>query len=215
MKRVIVSSAIVLMAATGVSMAADLPQSEPAYADPAPAEVMGTPWAGAYAGAAAGWTWSGTDTNGGANSVDGDGVSIGAFGGYNFTYDHFVFGPELSVNYNDIDNKSATTRFESRWDTEARVRAGYDMGFFMPYAAVGVGFQDGKLTDRATNVSDDNVHTFVGATGGVEAMVADNVSVRAEAGYRWSNHKNYNFGATSSKTDVDGAVAKVGLSYHF
>ncbi|WP_321339784.1 outer membrane beta-barrel protein [uncultured Cohaesibacter sp.] len=217
MKRVIVSSAVVLMAATGASMAADLPQSDPIYtAPPAPAEVMsGNPWEGAYAGVAIGGIWSETDSNVGASSVDGDGMSLGGYAGYNMVYDHVVFGPELLANYNTINDKSSTTRFESNWDAELRARAGYDMGFFMPYAAVGVGFQDGELTDRATDANDDNVHTFVGLTGGVEAMVTENVSMRAEAGYRWSDEKTYNLGGTSSKTDIDGTVAKVGLSYHF
>ncbi len=205
-----------LMAATGATMAADLPQSEIYTAPPAPAEVMtGNPWQGAYAGVSTGWIWSDTQSRGGASSVDGDGFSLGAHAGYNFTYENFVFGPEFSVNYNDIDDKSATSRFESNWDTEARARVGYNMGTFLPYAAVGVGMQDGQMTDRSNNVDDDKTHTFVGLTGGVEAMVAQNVSVRAEAGYRWSNDKTYNFGSSRTKTDVDGAVAKVGLSYHF
>nr|WP_321979662.1 outer membrane beta-barrel protein [uncultured Cohaesibacter sp.] len=216
MKRVIISSAVVLMAATGASMAADLPQSDPYIAPPAPSEVMtGNPWEGAYAGVALGGIWSDTDSNGGSSSVDGDGVTLGGYAGYNMVHDHVVFGPELLANYNSIDDKSATTRFESNWDAELRARAGYDMGFFMPYAAVGVGFQDAELTNLATDANDDNVHIFVGLTGGVEAMVAENVSMRAEAGYRWSDDKTYNIGGASTKTDIDGAVAKVGLSYHF
>ncbi len=216
MKRVIISSAVVLMAATGASMAADLPQSDPYIAPPAPSEVMtGNPWEGAYAGVALGGIWSDTDSNGGSSSVDGDGVTLGGYAGYNMVHDHVVFGPELLANYNSIDDKSATTRFESNWDAELRARAGYDMGFFMPYAAVGVGFQDAELTNLATDANDDNVHTFVGLTGGVEAMVAENVSMRAEAGYRWSDDKTYNIGGASTKTDIDGAMAKVGLSYHF
>ncbi|SNY93474.1 outer membrane immunogenic protein [Cohaesibacter sp. ES.047] len=205
------------MAATGASMAADLPQSEPIYsAPPAPAEVMsGNPWEGAYAGVAAGWIWSDTDTNGSAASVDGDGGTIGGYAGYNFAQDGFVFGPEISANYNNIDDSSATSRFESTWDTEIRARVGYDMGGVLPYAALGVGLQDGKLTDRATGTSDDNVHTFISTTGGVEAMVAENISLRAEAGYRWSNDQTYNFAGSSSKTDIDGAVAKVGLTFQF
>ena len=197
-------------------MAADLPMAEPTYAPPAPVEVMSVnPWEGGYVGAAAGWTWTETDSNNGAASVDADGVSVGGFAGYNFAYNNFVFGPELSANYNDIDETSATSRFESSWDTELRMRLGYDMGSILPYAAVGVGLQDAEMTDRFTGASDDNTHTFVGLTGGVEAMVSENVSVRAEAGYRWSDEQTYNFGTYSSKTSADGAVAKVGLSYHF
>ena len=205
-----------MMATIGTSYAADLPQSEPDFASPAPAEVMqASPWEGAYAGVSMGWLWSETNSNGGAASVDADGFSIGGYGGYNMSYNNVIFGPELLVNYNDLSDRGATTRYESSWDTEVRARAGYDMGFFVPYAAVGVGAQDGTLTSLANGRSDDNVHGFVSATGGVEAMVAQNVSLRAEAGYRWSNHKNYNFGTSSTKTDLDGPVAKVGLSYHF
>ena len=115
MKRVLVSSAIMLMAATSVGFAADLPTSEPSYAPPAPAEVMGSnPWEGAYAGVSTGWIWGDTNSNRGFRGVDGDGFSLGAYTGYNLTYNDFVFGPELLANYNNIDDKSRTSRFEKQ-----------------------------------------------------------------------------------------------------
>ncbi|WP_319532077.1 outer membrane beta-barrel protein [uncultured Cohaesibacter sp.] len=215
MKRVIVSSAVALMTATGAAMAADLP-SDVYTAPPAPAEVMtGNPWEGAYVGASAGWIWSETDTNGGSVSVDGDGVSLGGYAGYNLTQGNVVFGPELLVNYNGIDDTSSTTRFESTWDAELRARAGYDLGGVLPYAALGVGLQDGDMKNRATGVNDDQIHTFLGLTGGIETMIAENVSLRAEAGYRWTSDETYKIGGASTTTDLDGAVAKVGVAYHF
>lgn len=109
-------------------------------ADPvimAPPPPPASDWTGLYAGAQLGWGWA-SIVESGDPDIDGDGYVGGVHLGYNQDFGRIVAGIELDYNLAKIefdnDDPDATINSLAR----LKLRAGYDAGSTLFYAAAGV-----------------------------------------------------------------------------
>ncbi|PZQ19023.1 MAG: hypothetical protein DI565_01090 [Ancylobacter novellus] len=181
--------------------AADLPAYEPApaYAAPAPASN----WTGAYIGAQAGYGWGRADNKGGRPNTKPDGAVVGGYAGYDYQFDGspVVAGVDTDLNYNNAHDRAGRVRNELNWSGATRGKIGYAMDRVMVYGAGGVAY--GGVKAKTPRGSDDKTAVGWTAGGGVEALVAENVTARAE--YRYTD-----YGTDRLKTG--GAVVKSNLT---
>jgi len=93
-------------------------------------------------------------------------------------------------------------------------RLGVEVDSVLPYALVGVAFANGTRTGINGTTTDSQTHTGWTAGVGVEAMVADNLSVFAE--YRYTDYGSRTYAVPSTPgVDLAGSSVRVGLNYHF
>jgi len=167
-------------------MAADLyvpPAAAPAAAAPA------TNWDGPYIGATIGYDWyqPGNSTSG---------FTAGGQIGYNFHIaDPIVLGIQGNIDYANFQNGGPGSNNGVEGAITGRV--GYDADSFLPYVEAGVAFLNANST------------TATGWTvgGGVEFMLADNISANVE--YRYTDY------GTAFGPDLTSNAIRVGLNYHF
>lgn len=130
----------------------------------------------------------------------GDGVAIGAHGGYLYDFGQLVVGAELDVNLTAIESWS--NDFPLSTIASARVRIGYDAGDFLPYVAAGV--SEARLAGDVDETDDGSF-----ASVGVDYRLSNNITLGAEyAHYRYDD-----FAGTGEDFDVSAAGAR--LSYRF
>ncbi|MGO9134618.1 MAG: outer membrane protein [Methylovirgula sp.] len=228
MLRKLLMSTVVLVGATGVAFAADLPsrKSAPVYVPPPPVFT----WTGVYVGGQIGYQWgySGTSsTPGGAGfypAYNPNGVTGGAHIGYNYQFSpNFVAGLEGDVNglsYNGSNSAFGLTygtRELVDGSVRGRIGVAWDRALF--YATGGAAFGDFRNTYNFGPFSDAQNVTRVGWTvgGGVEYAIDNNWSVRAE--YRYTDFGHFSefspsLGSTVFKRESDNKV-QVGFSYKF
>ena len=137
-------AALGLLSGTALSQAADLPlrTAPPVFTTP----ILVSGWDGFYAGSTIGYgfnTFKTHQTGGGSRSIDASGELGGGLIGYNFQYGHVVFGPEGSIDINDMRKTDhggpgvAASRLDTLYDIRLRGRLGYEFGWFMPFVAGG------------------------------------------------------------------------------
>ena len=207
MKKLFLASALI-MAPTAV-LAADLP-----FIEEAPAS-FDTRWEGFYGGIQGGYSAM-TTHEAGFPDQDIDGATFGVFGGYNAVFNNMLVGLELDANiYNDETYISTRTSTQTLWSAGLSARVGYTMGALLPYLKAGIGFLEGESTFHPTGAKEAEIHTIFDIGGGVEAMIMDNVSVRAEGLYRFGSEEDYTINGATGGVDFDGFVGRVGIAYHF
>ncbi len=178
--------------------------------------AMAQDWSGLYAGVQIGY---GFGDAGGRIAVgplprfdsSPEGPLTGAFMGYNWMMSpNWVAGVEGDISVSDISDRGTSTAppaaFNQRLKNAAalRVRAGYSMGRYMPYAALGVAAGQVKtqaLNVVATNPSGKKVHKGFTAALGMDMFVSDNAWMRVEF-----RHTNYG-GASYAFNELPGIVA--------
>lgn len=205
--------ALLLAAASIVAplsaQAADLPLSDPTMV------VASAPWEGFYAGLQTSFGNYETKDNLGSPKLEMDAWSFGGFAGYNMQMDNVVLGLELDAAYHDASKVSALNiRNRTTWSAGLSARAGYAIENFMPYLRAGVGFHDGELYRASTGQKSDTTHSYFEFGGGFEALVTDNVSLRAEVIHRMSSEESYTLN-TTFKGDLNSTLGRFGVSYHF
>jgi len=177
-------AAVAIVALSGSAMAADL------YVPPAAAPVAAAPatnWDGPYIGATIGYDWY--------EPGDVNGFTAGGQVGYNFhVADPIVLGIQGNIDYANFNNGGNNNGVEGA----ITGRVGYDADSFLPYVEAGVAF---------LNVN-SNTRTGYTVGGGVEFMLADQISANVE--YRYTDYGTGNGGA-----DVTSNAIRVGLNYHF
>lgn len=183
-------------------------------------------WDGFYAGLNVGYGWGNAEvTMGGLTVNEGiDGWLGGAQIGYNFANGGMVFGVEADIQAADI---KGTANFPNYGDVEfgiqsfgtVRARIGADAGTFMPYITAGLAY--GSLGYEATPLVGTAVSGSEWAWGwaagaGVEAMLADNISIKGEYLYIDIGKPTFDLGGG---TTFDGAAnahtARLGVNFHF
>jgi len=185
----LVLAAVAFAALSGSAMAADLyvpPAAAPAAAAPA------TNWDGPYVGATIGYDWY-------QPTVVGNGFTAGGQIGYNFHIaDPIVLGIQGNIDYANFQNSPLNSGVEGA----ITGRVGYDADSFLPYVEAGVAFLN------ATPVGGNNT-TATGWTvgGGVEFMLADNISANVE--YRYTDY------GSAFGPDITSNAIRVGPYYHF
>lgn len=165
------------------------------------ADGHGSRWDGIYIGGHVGL--ASVDTSGVFDNVvapdplqlgelDLDGVAFGGQLGFNHkVFDSIVIGVEVDASFmNEKETAESpageqSANFEIEAFGSARVRAGVDLGDFMPFATAGVGLVDYTLNlddvnDIPGSASFDETVFAPVLGGGVEWLIADNLMLRAE-----------------------------------
>lgn len=221
MKFILSVSAIALASVIGVgaAAAADLMVDNAAIEAAAPA----TTWAGAYVGGSAGYS-AGTvnwelvpdpTTNG---EYDISGWTLGGQIGYNWQTDNIVFGLEADLSLANIsgDDDAVLASREVNWVASARGRVGFALDSVLLYGTAGIAVAES--TGEVFEIFDET-NTHVGWTVGVgaEAMVTDNVSIKAE--YRYSDYGTQTYDYFGGTLPVDTSftthTGTIGVNYHF
>lgn len=224
-----------LLVFAGSAMAADLMTQAPSAAPAASAYD----WTGAYVGVNGGYGWGTLNYDPislprPAGSFDTSGWLGGLTAGYNYQTGQLVIGVEGDIDASSIkgvgaafDPLSATPTlpsFDLNWLGTVRGRVGVAVDSFLIYgtAGVAVGGMSGGLTN-VTGGGDDRTasgtQTGWVAGVGVEAAVAENITVKAEYLYTDLGTADYTF--TGPYTDViasvhpTASVARVGVNFKF
>jgi outer membrane immunogenic protein len=195
------------------AFAADLPMYEPApaYAAPAPASN----WTGGYVGAQAGYGWGKAKNSNGFANTKPDGAVVGAYAGYDHQFDNspVVVGVDTDLNYNTAHDRRGGVRNDLQWSGATRGKVGYAMDRVMVYGAAGAAY--GGVKARAGGAGSSNTTLGYTVGGGLEAMVADNVTTRVE--YRYNDYGKERLGtaAGSTKTSLTENRLTAGVAYKF
>lgn len=222
MKSIISGTAgILILAGTLPAFAADMTVAEPPVETPIVETVPGVyDWGGFYVGVNTGYAWTGVNSDGPAPAIDQriGGFALGAFAGYNFFNDGWVYGIEADVKHdfnNDRFSSGGTTyEAETNWGGSVRARLGYAFDRTLIYGTGGWAFTNAALENVTTGVKEkDTSHGWtVGA--GVEQAFTDNVAGRLE--YRYTDYRSSDiFQAAGRDGDLDSHSIMLGVSMKF
>jgi len=173
-------------------------------------------WAGPYAGVHFGMTWGDFKNDSGVPGPNGSSDSLmgGGQAGYNWQFNHIVLGVEGDFSKLDVGTHSGAVTFDEDWDATLRGRAGYAIGRMLPYATFGLGLTDAeaKLTGAG---SDSNVEPGIAAGAGLDGMISDRWSARAEYLFVDVPKDTYHTGGTAVSGGSSNNTIRVGLNYKF
>ena len=161
---------------------------------PAPAPIAELPvasWAGPYAGLSVGYGFSGhAKAPDVGTDIDTDGFVGGAFGGYNWQSDNFVFGGEADIGYNGVKGSANGIETKGGMEGSLRARLGYSVTpDILLYGTAGGAARSLKVDDGVS--SDSN--TMLGWTAGVgtDIKLTDNIFGRVEYRYTDFGHEDF------------------------
>jgi outer membrane immunogenic protein len=208
-KRILAAGLILFAGNVGGAAAADLgsytPSPEPSYAP-----QTGFSWTGPYVGAMIGYGWGNSKLNG--HNANADGVTGGAYAGYNFAISNFLLGVEGDATASGMEGKNSGFTVSNPWDATLRARAGVTIDRVLLYGTGGVAFGDVKVKNGAS--SDSNTETGWTAGVGAEAAITNNVIGRVE--YRYTDLGSDNFATTpASKVDFTSNQVFAGVGFKF
>ncbi|MGE0240116.1 MAG: outer membrane protein [Parvibaculaceae bacterium] len=212
----ILSAGTILAAVTlpTVGQAADIVAPEPV------ADV----WSGFYVGAYAGYTWLDIGGTYEGDDTDDDGpVDGGLYGGqigYNYQLDGWVLGLEADIAYSDAKGELVTDDGEEAptdmdWLATVRARAGITFGEddrALLFATGGLAIAE--FDSDFEGQSDGATHLGGVVGGGLEYLLTESVSLKAEYNYVFFEEKDYDDNE-GEKIDYDGHIAKIGVNFHF
>lgn len=221
MKSIIFAAAGILLGTSAIpALSADLAVAEPPVETPI-TEVSGVyDWGGFYIGVNTGYAMSGVNYSNGITAIDQDlnGFALGAYAGYNFFNDGWVYGVEADIK-RDFNEESFTQggtpmETETTWGGSVRARLGYAIDRTLIYGTGGYAFTHAEL--RNLNTGEHPGETLSGWTvgAGVEHAFTDTVAGRIE--YRYSDYgKSDVFGAAGVDGDIDSHSIMLGVSMKF
>jgi outer membrane immunogenic protein len=183
------ASLIALAGSVAAAAAADL--GTPAYAPtPVAAANQGFTWNGPEVGALLGYGF-GQSTLGSTKSAA-DGVTGGAYAGYNFATANFLFGLEGDITASAMSGSNGAFTVSNPWNGTLRARTGFTIDRVLLYGTGGLAFGDVNVKNAGS--SDSAIET--GWTGGfgAEAAVTGNVVARVE--YRYTDLGSHTFATT-------------------
>jgi outer membrane immunogenic protein len=183
-------------------------------------------WSGFYLGASTAYISldaNTTDTSSIGNDPTNptvDGMLIGIQSGYNMQMDNIVLGIESNTTFSTADGNGfwdppAGYPFEldMNYLSTIRGRAGLAFGEndgTLLFVAGGLAIADFDRTQSSGNSSRTHFGYVIG--GGVEHMLTDNISIKAEANYIALEKKEYDSGEF---VRFDGLTAGMALDFHF
>ena len=201
---------------------------DPSWRPTAASAASGTvDWSGAYGGVLAGGLWAQprTSLGGATTSNSAAGPVVGLFGGRNFMFGPWVVGWEGLV---EITNATGTgpqptgapmdaVSYRNYFETEARLRAGYAFGRFLPYVTAGLDYGRSEQTDLATGSYRGRVWSDgVAAGGGLEYAFDDRWTARLEYLYGWSTNSDATrLDALPLEQTRPAQTLRAGLAYYF
>lgn len=191
--------------------AADVVMEEP----PAPAPVAELPvasWAGPYAGINLGYGFSGRTRMPGV-SMKTDGFIGGAFVGYNWEQENFVYGVEGDIGYNGTKGSSQGITSKSGFEGSIRARLGYTVSpDILLYGTAGGAGQSLKITDHVDDIREREGMFGWTAGAGADIKFTDNVFGRVE--YRYTDYGSKTFDNFGKVKDRDNRITfGVGMKF--
>jgi outer membrane immunogenic protein len=235
MKRMLFAGALML-AATGSTLAADLPPSMPPPPPRAPAAYVPIippqyNWGGVYIGINGGYgfgnsTWTGGGSTTGSFNIQGP--LVGGTAGANFQTGQFVFGIEGDGDWSNIRGSASTTnavcpscQTANTWLATLRARGGVAWDRVLIFAtAGGAGGSNNTSGPGITASSKSEFGWTVG--GGLEFGITDNLTAKID--YLYVDLQNGSFTCPASScggTAVTGSasfttsVVRAGLNLKF
>ncbi len=220
-----VAGAAVLGGFVGIAQAADLTP------EPTPFD-----WSGLYIGAHIGYGEAFMDgciecsssSVGRAERLNLDGVTGGLHGGYNLQFDNnIVGGIEADISFNDWSDRENTSSVDAqsaKVDTlgTVRLRLGYAIDDTLIFASGGLAFTDAEWTNDRDGTEDTAHLNDLGGVvgGGLEHMITDNVSLRAEGFYYFFDDTDdisgFSEGSPGNHVRLDDMyVVRAGVTFHF
>ena len=149
-----------------------------------------------------------------------DGVLLGIRSGYNLQMDNIVLGLESNTALSTADGSGFWNppsgypfEIEMNYLTTIRGRAGMAFGEndgTLLFVAGGLAMAEFDRTQSGSNSS--RTHFGLSVGGGVEHMLTDRVSIKAEANYVALEKKEYSPGEF---VKFDGLTAGLALGFHF
>ena len=209
--------ALGLTALVGVVPAAYAADAIATEEPPAPAPVAELPvasWAGPYAGINLGYGFSGkTKLPDAGTNIKTDGFVGGAFAGYNWQQENFVYGIEGDLGYNGEDGTENGYKSKSGFEGSIRARLGYSVSpDILLYGTAGGAGEDLKVTDQVTGTSQSKGMFGWTAGAGADIKLTDNVFGRVE--YRYTDFGSGTFDNVGKVKDSDNRVT-FGLGMKF
>src|SRR5262245_39592386 len=191
-----------------------------------PAEPI-VDWTGPYIGVHAGYAWvkwHGEDTEGipplASVTLEDNNFIFGGQLGYNWQVaPSFVLGMETDATWLDVsDEDDSDFNFESietDWLATVRGRAGFAMDHIMVYATGGVAFSDTEVEDEDSDAEQDETLFGWTAGGGVEVLLAQNVTAKAEYLYIQFDEEEFEVPGLASDIDLHAHIIRTGVNYKF
>jgi outer membrane immunogenic protein len=209
-RRSFAAAAALVAAFTTPALAADMyggAQPAPSYGYTSPTPAAN--WNGAYVGGHVGHGWGPEEL---------DGTQAGIYGGINTTVgSNVVVGVEGDLN---ISGQKASHllggkmyQLESDWNGTIRPRVGIAFDKIMPYATGGIAFADDTARTTGSTSSTTKMGYAIGA--GVEAQVADHISVKGEYMHLGYGRTDHNFPGRTINTSIDTNLLRGGVAYRF
>jgi outer membrane immunogenic protein len=183
-------------------------------------------WSGAYGGVLGGGLWAQPRTTSGAAATTDSiaGPVGGVFTGRNFLFGPWMLGWEGAVEATNATGTGpqpsiAAVKFNNYFETDARLRAGYAFGKFLPYVTAGLGYGRSEQTDLTSGSYRGRVPSESAVAGaGLEYGFDDRWTLRLEYLYEWS------IGTEWTRLDAQQYVLdqtrpaqtlRAGLAYYF
>ncbi|WP_310621729.1 outer membrane protein [Flexibacterium corallicola] len=141
----------------------------------------------------------------------------GLFGGYNYVIQNIFIGAEVEGNiwgFSGADG--AGIELDSDYMLAATFRAGLIWEYILGYVDIGVATSRMKVRNKLwEDSSDKGQMTGWAAGGGVEVMVAENISLRADYKHIEYGSRHFTLDGERFKQDLDADIVRIGISYHF
>lgn len=172
----------------------------------APASAQSTDWSGFYAGGQLEFASVDIDTPGGVTLNEGNGLMLGAFGGYRFDLGDVVLGATGSATFGNVGVEplvpAATLDPTLDMILRAGIEIGYDLGPVLVTGGVGQTFA--VMTDAA-NSRQSEFGSYFGI--GADFMLNEDVMIGADV--TRTNLDNF------SGSDVSVTSFAIGAAYRF
>lgn len=183
-------------------------------------------WSGAYGGVLVGGLWAQPRTSylGATTNDSAAGLAAGVFTGRNFLFGPWMLGLEGAVEVTNATGRGPqpttpthTVSYRNYFETDARLRAGYAVGRFLPYATAGLDWGRSEQTDLATGSYRGRIWSDSAAAGaGVEYGFDDRWTARLEYLYTWSiNHDSTGLDGLALEQSRPAQTLRAGLAYYF
>jgi len=158
------------------------------------------------------------------NTYDIDGWLAGLQAGANAQFGNIVVGVEGDISWADISGASEDSfsehSLEISWLATLRARLGLAYENFLVYGTAGIAFagvDTGYYPGFGDDLFEDSTQTGIAVGLGAEAMVTDNLSIKAEYIYNYFGDyhafEDDEVGPVTQAFDV--STFKVGLNLHF
>jgi outer membrane immunogenic protein len=181
-------------------------------------------WSGAYGGVLAGGLWAQprTSYSGTTTSDSAAGPVAGVFAGRNFLFGPWMLGWEGVVEATNVTGTGpqpsiAAVKFNNYFEADARLRAGYAVGRFLPYVTAGLDYGRSEQTDLSNGSYRGRVPSEGAAVGaGLEYGFDDRWTARLEYLYQWSIDSNLTeLDAQGLDQTRPAQTLRAGLAYYF